>query len=729
MQKRGLSTIIITLILIVVSLVAVAIFWVVVRNLLQTGTEGIGLGRYTLSANIKNVNLDNSTNNVSLTVERNPGQGEISGVEFIFSDGTDSEVVKETVSMKELESRKFYFHLTKLNVSNLKSISIAFLIKENDKETLGDIVDKYNVGEGGGGGSTGGGTCSPSSCTSLGYECGNWGNGTCLGTLNCGTCGTGQTCNANGICQTGSCTPTTCSALGHNCGSGYVNGTCAGTLNCGTCSGSQTCVNGTCQTPACTPTTCSTLGYNCGSGYANGTCAGTLNCGTCPTGQNCVGGSCVLQTGVTCEATGGHRCWYVDNSAAGSNNGSDWNNAWTNFSNINWASVSPGDFIYISGGSTSKTYTQTLTVGKSGTSGLPITIKKAIDSGHSGIVTIDCQSVRGNGIVISSKDYVTVNGFNIMNCLGGEGGGNSGQISTRNSNGGIIIENCVMRDYCHGHAAIFDQYSSSWTARNNTITTCNDSLAPTTAQLDGIYKQYGVGAIIENNWFGIYSDVDSSSAHNDFVQLFRETGFTLKNNYGEQINIKTGNAQGFYATACNGTNRIYNNVLYNPHGNSVIGYRNLDSFMGNGTIEIYSNTLIGGGYALITITDAPDPIIKNNILNSGGSLGNYAMKIYDWSGTPSNIDYNLIYSPNTSSPIYLNSVDTTWSSWIGLGFDAHGMNVPPLFINTATHDFHLQSGSPAINKGTSLSSYFTIDKDGISRPQGSAWDIGAYEYR
>ncbi len=293
MNKKGLSTIVVTLILIVVSLVAVAIFWVVVRNLLQTGTEGIGLGRYTLSGNIKNVNLDNSTNNVSLTVERNPGQGEINGIEFIFSDGTDSEVVKETISMKELESRKFYFHLTKLNVSNLISISIAFLIKENDKETLGDIVDKYNVGEGGG--TTGGGTCSPATCSGLGYECGNWGNGSCSGTLNCGTCGTGQTCNANGICQTGSCTPATCSALGHNCGSGYANGTCSGTLNCGTCPSGQSCnASGMCVGTICTPK------LSCGSGecgtWANGTCSGTLNCGSCSGGQSCVGGSCILQT-------------------------------------------------------------------------------------------------------------------------------------------------------------------------------------------------------------------------------------------------------------------------------------------------------------------------------------------------------------------------------------------------------------------------------------------------
>jgi hypothetical protein len=33
----------------------------------------------------------------------------------------------------------------------------------------------------------------------------------------------------------------------------------------------------------------------------------------------------------------------------------------------------------------------------------------------------------------------------------------------------------------------------------------------------------------------------------------------------------------------------------------------------------------------------------------------------------------------------------------------------------------------AKDAGVSLSSYFTTDKDGVTRPQGSAWNIGAYE--
>lgn len=41
---------------------------------------------------------------------------------------------------------------------------------------------------------------------------------------------------------------------------------------------------------------------------------------------------------------------YIDKNATGSNNGTSWQNAWQNFSGINWNSISGGDTLYISGG-------------------------------------------------------------------------------------------------------------------------------------------------------------------------------------------------------------------------------------------------------------------------------------------------------------------------------------------------------------------------------------------
>jgi hypothetical protein len=237
MQKRGLSTVIVTLILILVSLVAVGIIWVVVRNVIQTGTEGVGLSQFSLSAKILDVSIDNSSNNISLTVKRNAGKGELEGISFVFSSGENNEVITRSVSLKELEQMKFYFHLINTSVSDLTSVSIVPLIKQDEKQIIGIALDKYNLGNKN---NIQLQACVPTNCSTLGYVCGTWNNGTCSGTLSCGNCSGGQICNASGRCVA-SCVPATCAGLGYQCGSGYANGTCSGTLNCGNCSGGQIC--------------------------------------------------------------------------------------------------------------------------------------------------------------------------------------------------------------------------------------------------------------------------------------------------------------------------------------------------------------------------------------------------------------------------------------------------------------------------------------------------------
>ena len=75
-------------------------------------------------------------------------------------------------------------------------------------------------------------------------QCGTMPDG-CGGTLFCGSCCAGHTCNANNSCG---CVPLTCPAW-QTCG--IASDGCCGFITCGFCSSGQTCgTDGTCHTPA-----------------------------------------------------------------------------------------------------------------------------------------------------------------------------------------------------------------------------------------------------------------------------------------------------------------------------------------------------------------------------------------------------------------------------------------------------------------------------------------------
>ena len=104
---------------------------------------------------------------------------------------------------------------------------------------------------------------------------------------------------------------------------------------------------------------------------------------------------------------------YVDNAANGANNGASWTDAWQSFADIQWNSIQAGDIIYISGGSTEKTYYEALSIGASGNQGNPITIKVGQDSGHDGEVIISNKNLvedQGIGIRIILDTYILIDG-------------------------------------------------------------------------------------------------------------------------------------------------------------------------------------------------------------------------------------------------------------------------------------------------------------------------------
>lgn len=96
-NKRGLSAIIVTLIMILLVIVAAGLIWVVIRNVVSESTEQIGTGTDCLNVNVGATKVTNDTSGLiyAVTLTRNAGGETIGGVNLILTNasGTSSFVL------------------------------------------------------------------------------------------------------------------------------------------------------------------------------------------------------------------------------------------------------------------------------------------------------------------------------------------------------------------------------------------------------------------------------------------------------------------------------------------------------------------------------------------------------------------------------------------------------------------------------------------------------------
>lgn len=147
-------------------------------------------------------------------------------------------------------------------------------------------------------------------------------------------------------------------------------------------------------------------------------------------------------------------------------------------------------------------------------------------------------------------------------------------------------------------------------------------------------------------------------------------GFTFRNNIF--TDITSGVGIKVYDTQATGV-FVYNNTFYNNSSNAI---------QSAGTITVTNNAMLSN--------------------NGGGAQTSM-------SGTVSST---------------FNAFSNTWG---GTCTSCVSGLTSAAFTNVAAQDFTLTSTSVLINQGTTIAS-FSNDYAGTTRPQGSAWDIGAYEF-
>jgi hypothetical protein len=396
---------------------------------------------------------------------------------------------------------------------------------------------------------------------------------------------------------------------------------------------------------------------------------------------------------------------FVNKSATGSNNGTSWANAWTNVSSIGWSGLSAGDVVCVAGG----TYSGSISTGKSGTSGNPITIRRATaadatcGSSTTGWTSaFDTQAVIG-GINLGN-DFVTIdgavaNGFkmNLANVSG-----SPSAIGVSGPTNGVIVRYTEVAGPCgttacpqNGDARSIDLNSwngSSYNLQNNMTIQYNNLHGACTI----LWSAHSINLIIEHNRFADSADSTpgNPNCHPNVIAEQDSTNVSFR--YNEVTNWEVEGIMACPNGGCSSSWDIYGNFWHDPMPGS---YPRVLEAQGNsnGPYHVYNNTFVNLYY----------------ICANTGNGGSFA---------PGTQGRNNVFWGNNFANCGLPSDDYDYSDK-SLSGEANGQgSASNIFASVSSKDFHLTTHT---KPGLNLGSPYNLDYDGNPR---MTWDRGAWEF-
>ena len=182
----------------------------------------------------------------------------------------------------------------------------------------------------------------------------------------------------------------------------------------------------------------------------------------------------------------------------------------------------------------------------------------------------------------------------------------------------------------------------------------------------------------------------------------------IKNNYSkDSANVLFVGSSGYSNF---GKGSIINTVFHNNISQNAAA-----------ALYLFASTSAGGNSSGIQV-----PLINNTFTKNTGVNGN-TISLYNASS--SWIQNCIIYGNGSATPIQVAYPQGNVSNSIIEGGQQSGIDSDPMFVSSATNNFHLQAGSPAIDAGDNSlwPTDLTTDLDGNNRLINTI-DMGAYEH-